>query len=162
MYSINARGIRCINNYAEALARYESVTPIRGSNNNRPIGDRRKQHMRLEKRGDEIHAVLYHTSCVIYKPDNTTHINGSYSSVSTAEFITAVAPSGVVAFVKNSRVWVKVVGDYYSSHDLVLDGLTKSVKVSRMIQKCVADREKRKAVRQQFKAIGLKDLVEGF
>lgn len=97
MFAVNTDHIRRILNYDDAKYRYESIKHIRGkaSMDIRPLGNRRAQHMRIEKGvidGQEVYqCVLYSTPCVIWYPDGRVKIRyGSWVSQSTAKFINAL------------------------------------------------------------------------
>jgi hypothetical protein len=108
-WQMNFWGFPRLHNYEQALKHYESITPIRGSNNLRPIANRRKQHCRIEQQSDGIHCILYNTSCIIYHPDDTMTIDfGGWYTSSTADFIGAI--SGKWAL---SKGYVLTNGGYY-------------------------------------------------
>jgi len=111
-FSISTKYLRTIPDYAAAAAVYDNITPIRGSNNLRPLGKRSAQHMRIEKEGDVYHAVLYRGRCVSYFPDGVIALDScGYSTVSTASFIHAVSPAG--AF-NQQRLWVHLPSGHYA------------------------------------------------
>lgn len=97
MFAVSTDHISRILNYDDAKHRYESTKPIRGkaSMDIRPLGNRRAQHMRIEKGvidGQEVYqCVLYSTPCVIWYPDGRVKIRyGGWVSQSTAKFINAL------------------------------------------------------------------------
>lgn len=97
MFAVSTDHISRILNYDDAKHRYESIKPIRGkaSMDIRPLGNRRAQHMRIEKGvidGQEVYqCVLYSTPCVIWYPDGRVKIRyGGWVSQSTAKFINAL------------------------------------------------------------------------
>ena len=96
--------------YAEALAHYESITPIRGSKNLRPIctthNGRRKKHMQIVKTTypkalgvaatpqgaiDAVACRLYDTDVVTFTSNGDIIIdNGGYATNSTHSFIVGI------------------------------------------------------------------------
>ena len=96
--------------YAEALAHYESITPIRGSQNLRPIctthNGRRKKHMQIIKTThpkalgvaatpqgalDAVACRLYDTDVVTFTSNGDIIIdNGGYATNSTHSFIVGI------------------------------------------------------------------------
>lgn len=81
-----------LDNYAEAVKKYESTEPIRGSDNRRPLGRRRDHHTYwLRMFGGNVELVLHQTPVITFKPDNTVVLtNGAWVTNSTHEFIGAV------------------------------------------------------------------------
>jgi hypothetical protein len=120
-FGINGNDLPFIHTYGRAKQVYDAITPIRGSNNVRPLGDRRKQHQRIEvaKRNGAgaagIACVLYNTACVTYYEDGTLHLaHGGYISQSTCTFINRIAPvSGVRMDKQRDCLVVRVAGGEY-------------------------------------------------
>jgi len=99
-----------LHSYAEALEHYESITPIRGSNNLRPIctthNGRRKKHMQIIKTThpkalgvaatpegalDAVACRLYDTDVVTFVSNGDIIIdNGGYVSTTTHSFIDGI------------------------------------------------------------------------
>ena len=85
--------IPSLSSHAEALAHWESVNPIRGRRDDeRPIGDRRKSHMKIARNLDTVICVLYETNVITFHPDNTITVcvPEEWRTNSTADFISAV------------------------------------------------------------------------
>lgn len=84
-----------VTSYQQAKQRWESVKPIRGNDDDiRPLGNRRKQHMRVIKNPDDSYSCrLYNTDCVTYKPngDIELQING-WTTPSTSAFMSKCLP----------------------------------------------------------------------
>tara|TARA_R110000772_G_scaffold188055_2_gene299141 strand:+ start:1512 stop:2396 length:885 start_codon:yes stop_codon:yes gene_type:complete len=105
MFSIDVRGLPTINSYLSALSKYESIKPIRGSDNHRPLEDRRKQHVSINMTkaigidGAQYPAIgfkLYETNVVIFLSNGEVHFdNGGFSTVSTNAFASRIMPAGV-------------------------------------------------------------------
>jgi hypothetical protein len=120
-FGIDGRDLPLLRSYARAKEKYDSIVPIRGSNNVRPLGDRRKQHQRIEvaKRNGAgaagLACVLYSTACVTYYEDGTIHLaHGGYISQSTCTFINRVAlVSGVRVDKQRDCLVVRVAGGEY-------------------------------------------------
>lgn len=125
-FGINGDDLPLLRNYARAKEHHDSIVPIRNSNNLRPLGDRRKQHQRIEvapRNGAGaagLACVLYHTACVIYYEDGTIHLqHGGYISQSTCKFIERIAPVTHVRMDKQRDCLVVRVagGEYQCGND---------------------------------------------
>ena len=61
--------------YGQAVAHYESIVPIRGSNNLRPLcvrgNGRRRKHMQIIRRADAVVCRLHDTDVVSFFPMGT-------------------------------------------------------------------------------------------
>jgi ribosomal protein L14 len=120
-FGIDGRDLPLLRSYARAKEKYDSITPIRGTNNVRPLGGRRKQHQRIEvaKRNGAgaagLACVLYNTACVTYYEDGTIHLaHDGHVSQSTCTFINRVAPvSGVRMDKQRDCLVVRVAGGEY-------------------------------------------------
>lgn len=65
-----------LRNHSAAKAHYDSVKPIRGSDNLRPLGNRRNQHVQIiERANGDIGCVLYGTEVVRYYTDGRIGVN---------------------------------------------------------------------------------------
>jgi hypothetical protein len=95
MFSIDTRHLPHLRNYAEAEWEYNSIKPVRGTYDVRPLERTRNQNKRIEKRGEDYRAVLHQTACVIYHPDDSITVDGTWTSRSTCGFINAVSPFSV-------------------------------------------------------------------
>ena len=82
--------------YEQALAHYESIVPIRGSDNVRPIcrttNGRRKKQYQIDKYPDGTVACrLYNTDVLLFYPDGEIAFNnGNYPSTTTHSFATNI------------------------------------------------------------------------
>jgi len=86
-------GIPALSSYAEAMAHWENVKPIRGRRDDeRPLGERRKSEMQIARNLDTVICVLYHTNVITFHPDDTITVNvpEEWRTHTTAEFIYAV------------------------------------------------------------------------
>ena len=84
-----------LRSYEQALKHYESIKPIRGSDNLRPIcattNGRRKKHMQIIKRDDAIACRLYDTDVLtFYKDGVVEYYSGGYISNSTHAFASSI------------------------------------------------------------------------
>ena len=84
-----------LRSYEQALKHYESIKPIRGSNNLRPIcattNGRRKKHMQIIKRDDAIACRLYDTDVLtFYKDGVVEYYSGGYISNTTHAFASSI------------------------------------------------------------------------
>ena len=84
-----------LRSYEQALEHYESIKPIRGSNNVRPIcattNGRRKKHMQIIKRDDAIACRLYDTDVLTFYKDGTVeYYSGGYVSNTTHAFASSI------------------------------------------------------------------------
>lgn len=82
-------------NYERALIHYNSIKPIRGSDNLRPIcrttNGRRKKHMQIINYGDRIACRLYDTDVLEFYPNGEVHIKtDGWSPNSTHQFISGI------------------------------------------------------------------------
>ena len=95
--------LQTLRSYEQARAHYESITPIRGSNNLRPIcnttNGRRKKHMRIELRPyttpvgtvPSVACILYGTAVVTFAANGEIVLdNGGYASNTTHGFIEGI------------------------------------------------------------------------
>ena len=84
-----------LRSYEQALEHYESIKPIRGSDNLRPIcattNGRRKKHMQIIKRDDAIACRLYDTDVLtFYKDGLVEYYSGGYISNTTHAFASSI------------------------------------------------------------------------
>ncbi len=95
MYATNITDMPELHSYEQALKHYESIKPIRGSDNLRPIcattNGRRKKHMQIIKRGDAIACRLYDTDVLTFYKDGVVEYNsGTYISNTTHSFANGI------------------------------------------------------------------------
>jgi len=120
-FGINGNDLPLLRNYGRAKQVYDAITPIRGTSNLRPLGDRRKQHQRIEvapRNGAGaagIACVLYRTACVTYYEDGTMHLaHDGYISQNTCRFIDRITPvSGVRMDKQRGCLVVRIAGGEY-------------------------------------------------
>jgi len=84
-----------LRSYEQALKHYESIKPIRGSDNLRPIcattSGRRKKHMQIIKRDDAIACRLYNTDVLTFHKNGVVeYYSGGYISNSTHAFASSI------------------------------------------------------------------------
>jgi len=93
--SWGVRSFRCLStlhSYADALAKYNSIKPIRGNLYNvRPLDSRRAQHLRIEMAGEDVCCVLYRTRVVTYHKTGAVTLNyGGWNTTETRAFVEAL------------------------------------------------------------------------
>jgi hypothetical protein len=101
----------CLFNYEEALAHYNSIKPIRGSDNLRPIcrttNGRRKKHMQIINYGTRIACRLYKTDVLEFYPDGELHVKtNGWASNSTHQFISEILGYSVGVYSKRGKTVV--------------------------------------------------------
>ena len=84
-----------VRSYEHALEHYESIKPIRGSTNLRPIcattNGRRKKHMQIIKRDDAIACRLYDTDVLTFHKNGVVdYYSGGYISNTTHAFASSI------------------------------------------------------------------------
>jgi hypothetical protein len=107
-FSLDTRNTKYLHNYEAALRHYDSITPLRGNTNVRPIAERRKTHFNIRKdeRAGTLIVRLHQTDVITYHPDNRITLDmGGWNSVSTRAAIHAV--TGVNIFSSFGRAWVR-------------------------------------------------------
>jgi len=107
-------GIPTISSYADALARWESITPIRGRKEDlRPIGNRKNTWYSISKdEHDTIHCNMNEVTLVSFFKDDIVRItNFPYITTSTSNFINDVVRyMGVTTYIKDHSLVVKIKG----------------------------------------------------
>ena len=179
-FGIDGRDLPLMRSYKRAKEQYDSITPIRGSNNFRPLGDRRKHHhqriIEVAPRNGAgaagIACVLYRTACVTYYEDGTIHLNhGGYTSQSTCTFINRISPVSGVRMDKQRDCLVVLIngGEYKCGKDglwLKQIGMGGYVPIDPVPFKItLANRAAMREVKKQYKpfmtyAIGLAKLTQ--
>lgn len=115
-----------LRSYEQARAHYESITPLRGSDNLRPIcnttNGRRKKHMRIEVRPYQtpvgvvpsVACILYDTAVVTFAANGEVLLdNGDYPTTTTHSFIDGIFSRGyydspVRAYAKGGQTVIEV------------------------------------------------------
>jgi hypothetical protein len=110
-----------LRDYEHALQHYNSIVPIRGSDDLRPIcktanGRRRKhQVIRLNTTGgiSSVQCVLYATACVTFLSNGEVHVtDGGYQTRSTFAFVGGILGAARM-FLHQDRTWLSLSnGDY--------------------------------------------------
>lgn len=154
-YTINAT-FR-VASYTEAKAKYESVKPIRGKDDDvRPLGDRRAQHMRIVKNDDDSYACrLYSTDVATFHKDGRAVFKtGGWGTTSTANFMTSCTPSGWWVSKLNNHIqaYHRQADKYYVvQNGFTINTNTNEVSGYATPTKQVVNREKSKEMREPFK-----------
>jgi len=122
MFSISTSNLPRIRSYAEALAQWEQITPIRGRGEDiRPLERSRNDAKRVILNADKSVALrLHRTDVVAYFPDGSVVVR-SYDSRSTVLFAGRLLPSNLLAINHRGHMWVGVRRDngavrYYREH----------------------------------------------
>ena len=106
--------IRSIDNYAEALAKWEGTKHIRGrAEDQRPLGRRDyvDSFRILKQENGAIQCLLYNTPVVTFTPeDNIVIHTAGFNSGSTRKFIDEVSPNGISAYVFDRTMCLTLYG----------------------------------------------------
>ena len=121
MFGNNFTDIPSISSFEEAKRHYESIKPIRGSDNLRPAcktpNGRRKKHIQIVERneGNSYAIQLYETDVVTFHNNNTLELNnGGWATSSTHGVITDLLwRVGVEAKTRNGESWVVTKDGYW-------------------------------------------------
>lgn len=94
--------------FAQALAHYESVPPIRGKGCNAglvPVGKRNKSYAQMLRKENSVVMHLYSTDVLTYNPDDTIDIFiNTWATHSTSQFIAECLGVGTCIF--DGRMWL--------------------------------------------------------
>jgi len=106
MYNSYSYEIPMLITYAQAAAHEASIKPIRGRRVEcKPLGERRKDYMRIGKMGKDIIVYLYSTDVLTYKPDGRVLLNyGGYTTQTTNQVLGEVL--GVRIAMKDGNPWM--------------------------------------------------------
>ena len=122
MYATNITDLPTLYSYEQALKHYESIVPIRGSDNLRPIcatkNGRRKKHMQIIKCyvDEAIACRLYDTNVLTFHKDGVVEYNsGTYISNTTHSFANGILYPYVNFSTRlgNTEVWIGGENAYY-------------------------------------------------
>ena len=131
-----------LHSYEQARAHYESITPIRGSDDVRPIcktsNGRRKKHMRISLMQyvtpmgicPAVGCILYDTPVVIFAANGDIVLdNGGYASHTTHGFISGIFAMGyyntpITAYAKGGRTVIEVITPAGKSVAVMHDPIT--------------------------------------
>ena len=110
-----------LRNYAAAVEHYNSIVPIRGSDNVRPIcrteNGRRKRHMLIHESTvlgcKAISCELFETDVLSFLEDGRVHIDNRYASMSTNSFINEILLGVARAFIHAGRTWLSSYNDQH-------------------------------------------------
>ena len=95
MFRTTIQDLPSLLSYGQAVAHYESITPIRGSNNLRPLcvagNGRRRKHMQIIRRADAVVCRLYDTDVVSFFANGDIVLkNGGWTARTTHCFISGI------------------------------------------------------------------------
>ena len=124
-----------LRSYEQALKHYESIKPIRGSNNLRPIcattNGRRKKHMQIIKRDDAIACRLYNTNVLTFYKDGLIEYNsGHYITNTTHAFASSILFDGIYFGTKKEVTEVNI--GYSPNRQTYHVGPNQTLKLKRM------------------------------
>jgi len=112
-FSLDASGLRQIQNYAKAVEIEAEIVPIRGKSPEcKPLDmKRRKQAVTIRREGEDVVVKAYDTDLLTYKPDGEIVVDtGGHASVSTADVLARVL--GVRVQPYGGRLWIQLAGWY--------------------------------------------------
>lgn len=112
-FSLDASGLRRVQNYAEAVEIEAEIVPIRGKSPEcKPLDVKRhKQSVTIRRVGEDVVIKMYETDVLTYKPDGEIVVDTEgHSTVSTANVIGQVL--GVRVQPYGNRLWIQLAGWY--------------------------------------------------
>lgn len=164
-FSTNLSAIPAIYNYADAVNVYNSIVPIRGTNERR-IGYRRQKQFTVEK--DHNNAIIFYlhtTPCIKITEKNTVELTtGGWTTKLTAKFIQAVLRNTFVQFHKNYVVvranfkaskqgWFALASNKSTLFKIDAFGQFKYISGAEIMRKNQVNKEKLKKVRKKWSEI---------
>jgi len=109
--SWNRDRLAVLKNYQEAVVKEFSTKPIaRDPENPKPLGERRKKYLRIEKRGDDIVCIACGTDMLTYKPDDTVIIGTEPRGNWWGMFVGSVLNTNVE--LKDRQLWIQCAWDH--------------------------------------------------
>lgn len=147
-----------VSSFEEAEERYYNTKPIRGSDDVRPLGERRKKHHRITKIDDDTFAcTLYHTDVVTYSRDGRVLVNlGNWDTQTTRDFLHRCMPLGYNNIRSNNRTHIyntrtPEVKYVLGNTAMLINTVTGEITGYAIPTKSVVNRQASKAKREQFK-----------
>ena len=114
-FSLDASGLRRVQDYAKAVEIEAEIVPIRGKSPEcKPLDRKRhKQSVTIRRVGEDVVVKAYSTDVLTYKPDGEIVVDtGGFSTMSTADVIGRVLGMSVRAY--GDRLWIyQRVGGWY-------------------------------------------------
>ena len=156
-------GIMPIRNYEEAVYKYNSIEPIRGSGRNagtRPLGYRNKPQFQLVADLCKVHCKLYRHHVVTFHESGDITFDASYKSDTTAKFISDVLNVG--CSIKDNKLVLWLGQGMYNVEGLELRNENGYLVPTRYQQDVVhtIDRKVMNAVRKEVKEF--RSFLSGF
>jgi len=165
----NLNNLPRIVSYEEAAFQFNNIKPIRGSENIRPLGNRRAKHYAIEKRGDAYVCTLYGHPVITFSRDEygrgmaTVNMCG-YDTQTTRGFISRIFRTDCYSHKGKTYIEIgkratqdpetgkyKVTGAYYlPAHYALQFKVGECINPARVTKK-VLDREITKQLRDTFK-----------
>jgi hypothetical protein len=156
-FSLDASGLRQIQNYAAAVSIEAGIVPIRGKSPEcKPLDMKRhKQSVTIRRVGEDVVVKVYHTDVLTYKPDGEIVVDtNGYSSISTADVLARVLGMGVRSY--GDRLWIQQVGGWYvlgrGTRLKHIDHIGRQVMNPIHVQVRQLNRKKTKVVRDQYRS----------
>ena len=112
-FSLDASGLRRVQDYATAVSIEAEIVPIRGKSPEcKPLDRKRhKQSVTIRRVGEDVVVKAYNTDLLTYKPDGEIVVDtGGFSTLSTADVIGRVL--GVRVQPYGGRLWIQLAGWY--------------------------------------------------
>jgi len=112
-FSLDASGLRRVQDYAKAVEIEAEIVPIRGKSPEcKPLDKKRnKQSVTIRREGEDVVVKAYYTDLLTYKPDGEIVVDtNGYASASTADILTQVL--GVRVLPYGGRLWIQLAGWY--------------------------------------------------
>lgn len=113
-FSLDASGLRRVEDYAKAVEVEAEIVPIRGKSPECKLLDRKrhKQSVTIRRVGEDVVIKAYETDVLTYKPDGEIVVDtGGHSTLSTANVIGRVL--GVRVHLYGGRLWIQLAGGWY-------------------------------------------------
>ena len=154
-FSLDASGLRRVQDYAKAVEIEAEIVPIRGQSPEcKPLDVKRhKQSVTIRRVGEDVVIKAYETDVLTYKPDGEIVVDtGGHSTLSTANVIGRVLGMSVRAY--GDRLWIQTSGWYALGRDT---RLKRSVYIGLQVLNPIhvpvrqLNRKKTKVVRDQYR-----------
>lgn len=119
MFGNSTHKLDPVRSYADAVRRYEVITPIRG-HTVRPLGRRSDHAKRIEKSGGAYAFVLHQTDVVTWVSPTALVIR-TWNSNPTIDFANRFLPPGISAFSYRGYMAIRVMGGEYRGGTLFFE-----------------------------------------
>jgi hypothetical protein len=146
----------CITTYEEAAFQFKNIKPLRGSENIRPLANRRAKHYSIQKHDDTYVCTLYGHSVLTFSKDEdgstilTINLCG-YDTQTTRGFVSRIAVLPCYSFNRNTYIDVGKGNSYHLPAHYPLQIKSNQCLNPLPLKKKVLDREVTKQLRDTFK-----------